>query len=68
MAPPKGSNINNLLNESIYDNLASFNMINSNISNIIGIKSSFDTTHTTIIKIVEINFTLPSKLCIGLSF
>ena len=37
------------------------------ISNIIGMNSSFDTTHTTIMNRVEINFILPSKLCIGLS-
>lgn len=67
IAPPNGSNINNRLNESIYDNLAIFNMTNNNISSIIGMKSSFETTQTTIIKIVDINFIRPSRLCIGLS-
>ena len=68
IAPPNGSNINNLLAESQQDKLASLSTISKNISSTIGIKSSFETTQTRIIKMVEINLILPSKLCIGLFF
>ena len=67
-APPKGSSINNLLKESKYDNFAIFRIMSNIISNIMGIKSSCEITQTTIIKTVEINLILPSKLCMGLSF
>ena len=55
IAPPKGSNINKRLNESTYDNFAIFNIINSIISKTMGMKSSFDTTHTIMISKVENN-------------
>ena len=61
-APPKGSNINNRLNESTYDKSAIFKITNNITSNIIGIKSSCDMTQTTMIKIVDINLIRPSKL------
>ena len=48
--------------------MASLSTINRNISSTIGMKSSFETTQTRIIKTVEISLILPSKLCIGLFF
>ena len=67
IAPPKGSNISNRLKESTYDRFAIFKIINRNISNIIGMKSSCEITQTIIMKIVEINLIRPSKLWMGLS-
>ena len=67
IAPPNGSNISNRLKESTYDRFAIFRIINRTISNIMGIKSSCEITQTIIMKIVEINLILPSRLWIGLS-
>ncbi len=68
IAPPKGSNISSRLKESAYDKFEILKIINSIISSIIGIKSSCETTHTRIIKTVEINLIRPSRLWMGLSF
>ena len=66
IAPPKGSSINNLLKESLYDRLAILRMTNRNISKMIGMNISFEITQVNMMNIVEINLILPSKSCIVL--
>ena len=68
IAPPKGSNINSLFAESMYDRSAIFKIINNSISSIMGMKISFETTQTRIMNMVEINFIRPSRLWMGLFF